>query len=230
MDKYPSASALIAKCGGSYAAQLGICLHDLNPTEIYKWFLAAMLYGARISENIASRTWQVFKRNQVLTPEDMISTNWERLVAMLDQGGYVRYDHKTATKFQAVSQSLCENYAGDFNHLHAAALDPSDLEQRVMNLGKGIGKVTTHIFLRELRGRWEKAVPPLSLLALDAAQVLGFLAAGMENDPKRALVNLQQLWLRNGMPTESFPDFEAALVRYGLRLRRLKKKTKCAAP
>ena len=81
------APALVSELGGSYAAELSIHLEGLETTEIYKWFLAAMLYGARISENIANRTWQVFRRNDVLTPECMINTDWDRLVALLDQGG-----------------------------------------------------------------------------------------------------------------------------------------------
>lgn len=216
--------ALISELGGSYAAELDIHLNDLNSAEIYKWFLAAMLYGARISENIASRTWQVFKHNDILTPEGIINMGWDGLVAMLDQGGYARYDYKTATKLLAASQSLLDHYTGNLNYLHAAASDSLDLEQRVMSLGKGIGKVTAHIFLRELRGRWDKAAPPLSLLAFNAARILGFLPDGMDNDCKLGLINLQRLWCRNGMTMESFSDFESALVRYGLRLRHQEKK------
>lgn len=216
------APALVSELGGSYAAELGIHLGGLETTEVYKWFLAAMLYGARISENIANRTWQVFRGNDVLTPECMINIDWDRLVALLDQGGYVRYDYKTATKLQTVSHALLDHYAGDLNRLHAVALDSSDLERRIMSLGKGVGKVTTQIFLRELRGRWSKAAPPLSLLAFNAAQALGFLPEGINDNNKQSLSSLQQLWCKQGMTTDSFPDFEAALVRYGLHLRHCK--------
>lgn len=225
---FPSASALVAELGGSYAAQLGIHLHALDPAEIYKWFLAALLYGARISETIAGRTWQVFRHHDILTPERVIDAGWERLVALLDEGGYVRYDYKTATKLLAVNQSLLDQYAGNLNDLHATAADACDLEQRVMSLGKGIGCVTTHIFLRELRGRWEKAAPPLAALALNAAQELGFVPEALKNDPQQILIHLQQVWCKNGESMESFADFEAALVRYGLRLRHLEKKNKRA--
>ncbi len=107
---------------------MGIHLHELNPAEIYKWFLAALLYGARISEAIASRTWQVLKRYDILTPERVIDAGWERLVALLDEGGYVRYDYKTATKLLAVDQSLLDQYASNLNDLHATAADAYDLE------------------------------------------------------------------------------------------------------
>lgn len=214
-----NAPALVAELGGSYAAKLGINLGGLNPDEIYKWFLAAVLYGARISENIASRTWHEFEGSGVLTPERMISTGWGGLVAILDHGGYVRYDYKTATKLLDINHALLDGYGGNLNTLHAAAANSGDLERRIKDLGKGIGKVTVGIFLRELRGRWEKAEPPLSPLAFMAAQALGYLPNGIGSDHKRTLICLQRLWSEHGMTAESFPDFEAALVREGLRLR-----------
>lgn len=216
----PNAPTLVAKLGGSYAAKLGINLGALDPAEIYKWFLAAVLYGARIPETIASRTWHEFETSGILTPQRMVDTGWDGLVAILDRGGYVRYDYKTATKLLAVNQALLDSYGGNLNTLHAAAADPADLERRIMDLGKGVGKVTADIFLRELRGRWQKAAPPLSPLAFMAAQALGFLPSRIGDDHDLALAWLQHLWSEQSMTAESFPDFEAALVREGLRLPR----------
>ncbi len=117
-----------------------------------------------------------------------------------------------------VSQTLLGRYAGNLNHLHTAALDSDNLAQRIMGLSKGIGPVTVQIFLRELRGRWNKAIPPLAQLAFQAAQALGFLSQDCRNDDQLALILLQDLWEKSGMPLLNFPDFEAALVRYGLWL------------
>ncbi|SFF09689.1 hypothetical protein [Nitrosomonas sp. Nm166] len=225
MAKALDVPMLLSESGGCYATQLGIRLDDLKAEEIYKWLLAAILYGARISENIATRTWQVFEHEAVLTPESIIRTGWDGLVALLDQGSYTRYDYKTATKLLAVSQTLLDRYAGNLNCLHAAARDSDDLAQRVMSLGKGIGPVTAQIFLRELRGRWSKAAPPLAALAFQAAQALGFLSQNC-HDSDQALINLQKLWDKQRIPMASFPDFEAALIRYGLRLRRQRKKVR----
>jgi len=36
---------------------LGIELKDKKPDEISKWFLASILYGARINEKIATNTY-----------------------------------------------------------------------------------------------------------------------------------------------------------------------------
>lgn len=217
MSGKQSIPALMAELGGSYAAALGIALEGLGAEDIYKWFLAAVLYGAPIPEAQATRTWREFERNGVLTPQRILDTGWDGLVQMLDAGGYTRYDFKTATKLLDVNRNLLADYGGDLNALHAAAADPADLERRIVALGKGIGPVTAGIFLRELRGRWEKAQPPLSPLALAAAAELGFLAAG--TGAAAALPQLRRQWRRSGAP-DHFSDFETALVRAGLRLRR----------
>ena len=214
------APALVAELGGSYAAELGINLGALDAAEIYKWFIAAVLYGARIPETIASRTWHEFESSSVLMPQRMLDTGWDGLVAILDRGSYVRYDYKTATKLLEINHTLLDRYGGNLNTLHAAAADPADLEQRIMHLGKGVGKVTAGIFLRELRGRWQKAAPLLSPLAFVAARTLGFLPGRIGDDYDLALAWLQHLWGEYGMTAASFPDFEAALVRQGLWLRR----------
>lgn len=213
------APVLVSEFGGRYSTQLGIRLDGLDADEIYKWLLAALLYGAPISEKIATHTWLVLDRHAPLMPERIVRNGWDELVALLDEGGYARYDHKTATKMLAVSQTLLDRYAGNLNHLHTAALDPDDLVQRIMSLGKGIGPVTVQIFLRELRGLWNKAMPPLAQLAFQAAQVLEFLPQDCHDNGQLALIRLQDLWEKSGKPRSDFPDFEAALVRYGLWLR-----------
>lgn len=209
---------LVCSRGGRYAAALGIDLAK-DSGERFKWLLAALLYGTRISEQLASRTWREFAAHDVLAPQRIIDTGWGGLVAILDAGGYVRYDFKTATKLLGVCAALLHDYGGNLDALHAAASGPRDLEARLKALGKGIGDTTAAIFLRELRGIWSKAAPPLSPLALAAAQALGYLRYGRHAD-EAALARLQQEWADDGQPAEDFADFEAALVRVRLRLRR----------
>ena len=210
---------LVKNRGGCFASALGIDLAAADAGERFKWFLAAVLYGARISESLATRTWREFAGRNVLTPERILATGWDGLVAILDAGGYVRYDYKTATKLLAVCDALMRDYGGSLDALHDTAVDPRDLESRIKALGKGIGDTTVDIFLRELRGIWVRAEPPLSPLAVSAATALGYLRPGML-DPERALARLRRLWAIDGQPATGFADFESALVREGLRLRR----------
>lgn len=210
---------LVRMRGGRYATALGVDLASADANERFRWFLAAMLYGARISELLATRTWREFAARRVLTPQRMLDRGWDGLVAILDAGGYTRYDYKTATKLLAVCTVLMRDYGGSLDTLHAAAADPRDLEARLKALGKGIGDTTVAIFLRELRGIWIEASPALTPPALHAAQSLGYLRHG-QPATKQALSRLQQMWARDGNAPDRFADFEAALVREGLRLRR----------
>ena len=73
-----------------YSEDLGIDLSE--PAGRFKWFLASILFGARISERIAVNTYRQFEMAAVDTPEAIVEVGWDRLVEILDSGGYVRYD------------------------------------------------------------------------------------------------------------------------------------------
>src|SRR5450759_3908739 len=190
---------LVRSHGGRYATALDIDLAATDSGERFKWLPAAILFGTRISEQLATRTWHEFAARGVLAPQRIIDTGWDGLVAILDAGGYVRYDFKTATKLLAVCTILLRDYTGDLDTLHAAAADPRDLEARLKALGKGIGDTTVSIFLRELRGIWSKAAPPLSPLALVAAQTLGSIRHNRQVT-EQTLTRLQQVWTSDGQP------------------------------
>lgn len=207
---------MIQQLGGGFAKALGIRLVPDGEPEIFKWFLASFLYGARISETIATRTYRQFERGKVLRPEAIRSTGWDGLVRILDDGGYVRYDFSTATKLLALSADLLGQYSGKLTNVHAAADGPRDLEARLQDIGKGIGPVTADIFLRELRGIWPKAEPLPSDLVVLAARHLGLLGRNVR-DRGRMLTTLKEHWQSAGIRGRTFVDFEAALVRLGLR-------------
>ncbi|HEY7741456.1 MAG TPA: hypothetical protein VIA19_00290 [Burkholderiales bacterium] len=209
---------LLGEQGGRYASALGIDIGGGRAPEVFKWFLAAILYGARISQGTAARTYREFARARLLSPRAILETGWDGLVEILDRGGYVRYDFKTATKLLLVCESLQKDYGGNLNALHAAARDARDLERRVRALGKGIGEVTAGIFLRELRGVWSKADPAASKLALAGARDLGFTSRRL-TDRSAAIRRLRGIWRAAPVRGFCFADFEAALVRRGIALR-----------
>jgi hypothetical protein len=212
---------LLGRMGGRFAAELGIDL-KAGPAARQQWFLAALLYGARISGKLAARTYRVLAARGLWSPEAVLAQGWDHLVALLDEGGYTRYDYKTATKLLRVMESLQEGYGGDLERVHAEARDYEDLEARLRALAPGIGPGTADIFLRELRGIWAKATPPLSPLARQAAAALGLLPPGL-ND-REALQALEARWRAQPVAGFDFADLEAALVRQGLELRRQSRK------
>lgn len=205
---------LLQTLGGRFSTSLGIDLASGDSGEIFKWFLASILFGARIGEKIAANTYRQFAREGVVTPQRILNTGWDGLVEILDSGGYVRYDFKTATRLLQVMERLQEKYGGDPNTLHQQAKGPDDLEGRLTEF-KGIGPLTANIFLRELRGVWEKAEPLPSNLAILAARNLGLTdSPGQTQEERgRALIDLESAFL--GVEDTTFSDFESALVRLG---------------
>lgn len=208
---------LIKTFGQKYSEILRIDLPTCDDTEIFKWFLASLLFGAPISETSAIKTYRCFERRDVLTPKKILDTGWNGLVEILDEGGYTRYDFKTSDKLLSVMENLTTRYGGRLNLLHEQALNSSDLERRIKALGKGIGDVTVSIFLRELRDVWKKADPKPTPLVILAAKNLGIIR---EAHPEKALGELKAFWRKTKIVGESFVSFETALFRLGKDLRR----------
>jgi len=215
---------LVKELDGAYSSALGINLASMESEEVFKWFLASVLFGARIGEGIAMNTYREFEKADVLSPEAILKTGWRGLVDILDRGGYVRYDFKTATKLLQVTGSLKDKYECDLNRLHFFARDERDLEDKLRSLGRGIGPVTVNIFLRELRDIWEKAEPPLSEPALLAARNLKLLKV---TDASATLENLKTMWETSEEGEVRFSDLEATLVRLGKNYCRKKRCMVC---
>ncbi|MBS7623484.1 hypothetical protein KEJ39_07415 [Candidatus Bathyarchaeota archaeon] len=208
---------LVDEFGRRFSAELDIKLDNSDRDEVFRWFVASILFGARISEKIAIKTYRKFMENGFDSADRIVEAGWDRLVEVLDSGGYARYDFKTATKMLEVMKNLKDRFGGDLCRLHAEASSPTDLEMKIKQLGKGIGDVTVSIFLRELRGIWRHADPPLQELAITAAQSLGLTRRKGKDEAERLAIlkDLQVLWSRNRIEGKSFIDFETALVRYG---------------
>lgn len=135
--------------GKIYSKDLGINLKSGKKEEIFKWFLACLLFGKPVQQEVAKRTYFEFKKEGILSPEKILEVGWNKLVEMLDRGHYVRYDFSTATKLLEVCQELKEKY-GSLKKLIKISENKKDLARRLQEF-KGIGLVTTRIFCRDLK-------------------------------------------------------------------------------
>ncbi|MCD6210592.1 MAG: hypothetical protein J7J01_06860 [Methanophagales archaeon] len=152
----------------TYTETLGIDLKE--PSGRFRWFLASILFGARINEKIAIQTYKAFERHGIDSPDKVIAAGWDELVKILDEGGYVRYDFSTATKLLEIAHRIKDKY-GTLDNIYEQSTSTEDLECRLIEF-KGIGRVTVQIFLRELRGIWQ-INPVVSNSARIAAEHLG---------------------------------------------------------
>jgi len=212
---------IVESYGQKYSEILGIDLSVGRDEEVFKWFLASVLFGAPITETSVIKTYKMFEKHGVLTPRRILKTGWDGLVKILDEGSYTRYDFKTADKLLEVMRNLLQKYNGSLSLIHNKASDACDLESRIKALGRGIGDVTVSIFLRELREIWQKADPNSTELVTVAAKELEL--ARREATGYEALSQLKDFWARNKIAGKSFVNFETALLRMGKEIRRKRK-------
>jgi endonuclease III len=131
-----------------YAKELGIDLSSKREADYFKWFLACLLFGKPIQQEVAKRTYFEFLNEGLTTPDAILAAGWDRLVEVLDTGHYVRYDFSTATKLLEVCKALKEKY-GTLSNLFKQARTPDELS-RLLQEFKGIGPKTAQIFLRDM--------------------------------------------------------------------------------
>ena len=204
----PAIRELIASEGGRFTSELGLDV-DNSPDDIERWFVAASLFGAPIQTKVAVRTWRLLDRAGIRSIEDAAHHSWDELVALLDEGGYTRYDFRTATRLQDLARAVTERLGGRTGTL-AAVTDPDELESDLDGL-PGWGPRTVEIFLRELRGVWPGAKPRVDERARRAA---GGLGLDLGADPDREWDHLAEYADAAGVDPR---DLEAALVRHTLR-------------
>ena len=115
-----------------YSEELSIDLSGRRDAEYFRWFLASLLFGARISETIAKNTYRAFLRHGIDTPRKILRAGWNFLVcSIMREGGYVRYDGRKSDQVLRDCQMLIEDYGGKLSRLEAAASDSTDLEARI---------------------------------------------------------------------------------------------------
>lgn len=175
-----------------YSTDLGIDLS--TPSGRFRWFVASILFGARIGEQIAANTYRCFEVAGIDAPDKIIGAGWDRLVEILDAGGYVRYDFSTATKLLEIMTALRQNY-GSLENLYHQASGGKDLEKRLREF-KGIGPATAQIFLRELRGLWQVQPEVAGIARTSAANLDVDLSQFEEERLAKVETALVKLYLR----------------------------------
>ena len=139
----------------SYAHRLRIDLSSRNEEELFKWFLACLLFGKPIQIEIAERAFQELVAARLTNLGAVIRAGWDNLVRLLDRAHYVIYDFPTATKLLGVCEELKRCY-GTLTNLLAQTRIASELSRRSQEF-KHIGPVTTRIVLRDVRPIWYRS-------------------------------------------------------------------------
>jgi hypothetical protein len=200
------AAALVDTVGGRFSVEVGVDLDGGGDTAADRWFVCATLFGTRISTAVALRSATCLFDAGVTSVQRAAARPWDDLVALLDSAGYTRYDFRTATRLQRLGDEVQRRCGATVAVLARRHPDPDGLTA-ALGAFTGWGPVTVHAFLRELRGVWPGADPPLDARALQAAQHLGLVAT---SDRRRALHDLAAVADAAGTDLR---DLEAACVR-----------------
>lgn len=115
--------------------------------DLFRWFLLVFLIGKPIQSPVAVRTWQLLVERQLDTPWVLLEIERTRLVRLLDEGKYTRYDEKTATALRTCAQQLIDWYDGSLMLLVESSIDEDECAQRLQKF-YGVGPKTAEIFLR----------------------------------------------------------------------------------
>lgn len=125
---------------------------DLNVLEseldLFRWFLLCYLFGKPIRSESAVNTWAEFIAEKLDTPWAIADASERKLVKILHDGGYTRYQHVTARGLKTCMEQLIREYEGSLFLLLESSEDDSEFSKRLQKL-YGIGPKVTEIFMRE---------------------------------------------------------------------------------
>lgn len=128
---------------------LNINLASKKEQELFKWFLACLLFGKPIQQQVAKQTYFEFIKEGLITPDALLNAGWDKLVVVLDKGHYVRYDFSTATKLLDIAKKLKEKHKS-ITAIIKQSKTENILSKRLQEF-KGIGPVTARIFTKGIR-------------------------------------------------------------------------------
>ncbi|KAJ5805099.1 hypothetical protein N7474_010986 [Penicillium riverlandense] len=131
-----------------YSSELGIDLDTGNEAECFKWFMACLLFAKPIQQQIAKQAFLDLTQAGITSPDAIEDTGWNRLVEILDEAHYVRYDYSTADTLLDNAKDLKKKY-GTFGDLLKQSTSTAQLSECLQEF-KGVGPKTVEIFLRDM--------------------------------------------------------------------------------
>ncbi|MEV5727032.1 MULTISPECIES: endonuclease [Streptomyces] len=172
---------LVRAHGRTYAEEAGIRLRD-TPQPLYRLLVLAVLLSARIRASVAVATARALHEAGMRDPRRMAQAGRQRRVNALGEGGYRRYDERTATLLGDGADLVTHRWGGDLRRLRQEARGDSGELRRLLQEVPGLGPAGADIFLREVQRVWPEVGPHLDDKALSGARRLG-----LPTDPDRLL-------------------------------------------
>ncbi|MET8473606.1 endonuclease [Streptomyces sp. NPDC006422] len=158
--------------GTTYAAEAGIRLKN-TPQPLYRTLVLASLLSARIRASVAVATTRALCDAGLRDPRSMADATWQQRVDALGEGGYRRYDERTATQLGEGAELLIDRWSGDLRKLRDEADGDEKKVRSLLRETPGLGPTGADIFLREVQDTWPEYAPYLDAKTLQGAERLG---------------------------------------------------------
>lgn len=130
------------------AADLGLDPASGHAEDLYRWFLASLLFGRPIQQSVAADTWKVLIKHGLTSPGRFAEYDREGLRALLDEGHYARIDYVMTDELHDVMRTVKKDY-GSVSEFVKHADSRAQLRSALTQL-KGVGPTTAEVFLREI--------------------------------------------------------------------------------
>ncbi|WP_406252812.1 endonuclease [Streptomyces atratus] len=179
MTARDTVEVLLARYGTTYAAEAGIRLRN-TPQPLYQLLVLSDLLSARIRASAAVSAARALFDHGMRSPHRMAAASWQQRVDALGEGGYRRYDERTATQLGDGARLLLDEYGGDLRRLRAEADGDLDTLRAGLRRTPGIGPAGADIFVREVQAVWPETAPYVDGKALQGAERLGLPASPAE--------------------------------------------------
>lgn len=131
---------------------LGIDLSEGKPQQLYRWFLACLLFARPIQQDIAANAYKLLIQRGFTSPKKFGPVGREPLRRILDHAKYSRYDYVTTDELHEAMARVIEQY-GPVNHMVKSAGSSEELRRRLLEF-KGFGETAADIFLREVPAKF----------------------------------------------------------------------------
>ncbi|HEY8912938.1 hypothetical protein [Lacisediminihabitans sp.] len=130
------------------AADLGIDVTHAEADALFRWFLASLLFGRPIRQEVAAETWRVLIAHGLTTLDRFADYDREQLRALLDEGHYARFDYLMTDELHEVMATVKRQY-GSVSAMVKTSGSRKELSEWLDALA-GVGPKTVEIFLREV--------------------------------------------------------------------------------
>jgi endonuclease III len=116
--------------------------------DMFRWFLLSYLFGKPIQSTVAVKTWKLFIEHKLDTPWAILQTHHRKLVNLLDEGKYTRYDESMARALHTCMKQLIDGFNGSLMLMYEISENEDQFSKQLQQL-YGVGPKTAEIFMRE---------------------------------------------------------------------------------